>query len=204
MRNIIGVTGRKYAGKDTFAEALGHDGWKVVAFAHPLKAMMSMLLMAAGEPPDKISQMLHGGLKEVPSPSLCGQTPRHAMQTLGTEWRDTVGTNLWTTILQRHIEAYPDDRYVISDVRFLHEADMIRSMGGVIVKIVGRGDRNAHSDHASEQEIYAITADYVVNNSGSIPDLYTRAAGIAFNVEHRTPVKVRPDMANLSNFLTGE
>jgi len=59
---------------------------------------------------------------------------------------------------------------VISDVRFPHEVDVIREMGGIIVKI-NRNDVDLSDVHASETEMDEIEPDYVIDNNGSIKDL---------------------------------
>jgi hypothetical protein len=59
----------------TMMSTLGR--WRQVKFAGPLKSMCMALGLTEAH--------IEGHLKEVPCELLCGQTPRHAMQTLGTE-----------------------------------------------------------------------------------------------------------------------
>jgi len=59
---------------------------------------------------------------------------------------------------------------VISDVRFPHEVDVIREMGGIIVKI-DRTCVDCTDCHASETEMDKIEPDYIIDNNGSIKDL---------------------------------
>ena len=201
--HIIGVAGRKGSGKSTFASILANDGWEEVAFATVLKDMLKVLFMDAGISPPTAVEMVDGSLKEMPTPVLGGKTPRHAMQTLGTEWRDTIDRYLWTNILLARIQNRPDMDFVITDVRFPHEVDAIHRAGGKVVKLVGRGNENDLSNHLSEVEVDTLVADYVIDNSGDIPDLHTKAVGLGWLVR-RANLRVRPDMQDLHKFLTQE
>jgi hypothetical protein len=48
--------------------------------------------------------MTSGDLKEVPVDCLDGQTPRRAMQLLGTEWGRTLSADLWINAWRRAAE----------------------------------------------------------------------------------------------------
>lgn len=65
-----------------------------------------------------------------------------------------------------------DDDYVISDVRFLNEANAIRKMGGVLLKVYGRLVNEAHTDHISENELNDFRFDYEISNDTTFDDLY--------------------------------
>ena len=47
--------------------------------------MLRKLLACQGADAEMIRRMIDGDLKEAPTPLLEGRTPRHAMQTLGTD-----------------------------------------------------------------------------------------------------------------------
>ena len=169
---IIGLTGRKQSGKDTAAQALIEKDFMQVAFAAPMKIMIATLLEYQGVPEEVIMEMLHGSLKEVPTVYLGGQTPRHALQTLGTEWgRNQMGKDFWAAIGVNVAEGAP--RAVITDVRFENEAALIRARGGEIWKIE-RPDRptSDFDNHASEAEIDTLVVDRVIVNSGTIETLH--------------------------------
>ena len=86
---IIGLTGLAGSGETTVARHLmGMHGFVRHRMAEPLKSMLKALGLT--------EQQIDGDLKEVPCELLGGKTPRHAMQTLGTEWgRDLISQNLW-------------------------------------------------------------------------------------------------------------
>jgi hypothetical protein len=134
--------------------------------------MLRTLYTAAGEDRDVIEEKLEGYLKEEPCPILGGQTPRWAMQSLGTEWRNMIDANLWSNIWQHRVSdlLLTGQRVVCTDVRFHHEADMIKSMGGRLVRI-SRGSAVKTDLHPSEQEMLEIKVDFEIDNSGTMMEL---------------------------------
>lgn len=144
---IIGLSGYAGSGKSTAAAALVDIGWSQRKFAGPLKAMMRALLDAQGATPEKIERMIEGDLKEVSSLYLGGQTPRYAMQALGTEWgRLRLTDSIWVDAALRTVKGPT----VFDDVRFDNEAEAIRALGGIIVRIERPGVGPV-SDHVSER-----------------------------------------------------
>lgn len=162
---LIGLIGAKGSGKDTFAKPLVENDWVNLKMAGPLKEMMYTLLDIAGINSDDVDRMIEGDLKEVPSPVLQGKTPRYAMQTLGTEWRNLMGQNLWLDIWKNQVKSarmYGED-IVCTDIRFEHEAKAIRGMDGWLIRIVREGQSSSDT-HSSESEMNSIVAHFTVNN----------------------------------------
>jgi hypothetical protein len=157
---IVGFTGKIGAGKTTAATELLARGFVRVRFAGILKDMMKVL----GLTDDQVD----GAHKETPCPLLCGRTPRHAMQTIGTEWgRNLIGNDLWVNAWRKRVTCLPPRTHVVADdVRFANEADTIRSMGGVVVRIVRMAEKNAKwHEHVSEQGDFRV--DLTVMNNGT-------------------------------------
>jgi hypothetical protein len=171
---LVGLVGYKGSGKGVASAALVRDrGFVLRKFADPLKNMLRALLRANGLDVDTIERMIEGDLKEKPSVELNGQTPRHAMQTLGSEWgRDLISRTLWVDTLKRSVKAdlYFGNRVVVDDVRFVNEAEAIRRLGGKLAYIHRRG-LVADTQHQSEREIALIGCDYTVYNDSDIPSL---------------------------------
>lgn len=179
----IGFCGPAGAGKSTAAWRLVQR-WRFtrVRFAGPLKAMM----LALGLDPEQVD----GGLKEVPTPLLCGRTPRQAMQWLGTEWgRDLIGESLWIAAWQAAVERVPlqkpwRDRanlIVADDVRFANEAAAIRDRGGLVVRIERHGAGSmSGGEHASERREFA--PDMVVQNSAELAAFHAEIDALAISL----------------------
>lgn len=179
---LIAMTGAKGSGKDTFAQVLvGEFGFVHTRFADPLKNMLRTLFRDAGIDPE---EYIEGPFKEVPCDLLCGKTPRHAMQTLGTEWRDMIDRKLWTRLWRARVDhlLQAGTDVVVTDCRFIHEAAAVRELGGLMVR-VERPTRRNDDQHVSETEMMLIDPDEVVLNIGSIQQLHQKAR--SFIRDHR-------------------
>jgi hypothetical protein len=158
---LVGIAGKAGSGKSTAAQVLIDAGWTRVKMAGPFKDMLRAMGLT--------ERHIEGDLKEVPCDLLQGQTPRHAMITLGTEWgRDIIGPNLWIDLASRRIKDALDAgcSVVVDDIRFDNEADVIRNLGGCTVRI----DRasGVAVDHKSEA---GVSADIEYKNNGSVSEL---------------------------------
>jgi len=163
-RRIIGFCGLIGSGKTSAAlHLVNAHNWRRLRFADPLKAALRALGCTDTE--------IDGDRKEVPSGLLCGHTPRHAMQTLGTEWgRDMIGPDFWENAWCVALARVPAGiSVVVDDVRFPSEARIIRNLSGLLVR-VERPEVTA-TDHISEQ--FTLPVDVVVNNNGSLVELFT-------------------------------
>lgn len=190
---IVGIAGRRGSGKNTVASALAAEGFMSYSLAQPIKDAVRILF-------DWGDVHVNGELKEKVDCKY-GVSPRYVMQSLGTDWgqdllsrdtrfADTTGRRLW---VKRMFDYYdrivgPGGDMVVSDVRFVHEAQAIQDAGGVIIRVwrseiepnklemFGRRIRHIlgsnHPDcHASELEVNQIAADYVIVNDGSVLDV---------------------------------
>jgi len=96
---------------------------------------------------------------------------RRMLQVIGTEaGRDIHGEDCWVKIARQKIVS-TDSPVAVVNVRYQNEADMIRDLGGVIVRVTrpGVGPVNGHSSDNQE-----IRADYEIENDGSIEDLHAK------------------------------
>ncbi len=181
---VIGIIGKKRHGKDVIgAQLIAHHNFIRYGFADPLKrGAMEMFGFS--------NEQMWGDLKEVVDPRW-GITPREVLQILGTEllqfdihkYTDNlkhVGRNIWAHRFKVWYEEQQSKNVVITDVRFQHEVDVIRSLGGYIWKVerpyIDRGD-----SHPSEVEMEKITdIDHHILNEGTIIELNNKI-DIIFN-----------------------
>jgi hypothetical protein len=196
LRNapFIGITGKAGSGKTLAANWFLRNHVQVVkfAFAKSLKTMVYELIRESIPKtwPHKAGEYIDDPiLKETPIPFLANQTARHLMQTLGTEWgRQTVHPDFWVAIAANKIERTLASGFksgtnykllaLFDDVRFANEAAMLRSYGGVILR-VERPDTAKPAEiaaHASEEMDFA--ADVTLVNDGTPEDLHAMLAEI--------------------------
>lgn len=170
LPDVVAFNAPAGGGKSTAAHYLVESyGYTLVKFAAPLKAMVRLLGLTDAH--------IEGGLKEVPCQLLCGKTPRHAMQTLGTEWgRDIIGADLWANAWRKMACDVLDQggRVVCDDMRFANEEAVARRLGGIIIRLGGRG--GIDGEHVSES--YRPDADAVVWNSGDLASLHYGIDGV--------------------------
>lgn len=166
---LIGITGKAGVGKSFFAEKLVKKGFVLVKFAGPLKKMLRSIGLSEDE--------IEGQLKTTPCSLLGGKTPRFAMQTLGTEWgRNIIGEDFWLNLYAMQVNKFVNN-VVTDDVRFQNEAELIRSMGGIIVELVyPPGIDTNKSSHVSEAGIS--NPDFVIVNDRSDEAYYTFMAAV--------------------------
>lgn len=165
---IIGVTGKKRAGKDTVAAYLEErHGFARVAFADPVKDLAYRL-----DPLIEFNKSFHDlqyvvdlvgweDAKAVPH-------VRQTLQRLGNEIREVLGPEVWVD--HAMIKAARNKRTVISDVRYPNEASKIRAQGGRVIKII-RPDQETTDTHPSETGVDLISPDFTIVNDRSKEDL---------------------------------
>lgn len=191
---LIGLTGKAGAGKDAVADRLCNQfGFVRASFAAPIKIMLEALLSYVGEDHAWLHERR---LKERTIASLRA-TPRHMMQTLGTEWgRQCMRPSFWLDLQALHlglaesIDAPVHDRIVLTDCRFPNEAAWIRQHGGEVVRIV-RDQAAAIRTHASETQMDSIEPDTTIWNHGpTLEGLHALVDGLAATLgcEPREPM----------------
>lgn len=169
---IIGITGKIGSGKTTLAKQLIADGFVEYGMADPIKEIGRIFGFSNeqlyGTQQQKLEVHEHWGI-----------SARTFLQKIGTDvFREFLPTvipdmkierTVWADIFNLIRKNNPDVNYVISDVRFLDEADLIRSCGGLIVRTERRNgvtsvDGVEHV-HASELQMSQIIADRNINNN---------------------------------------
>lgn len=174
---LIGLTGLAGTGKDTVRRMLEEDHeFAGLAFADPIRHMLGALLAESGF---STQWMYDRALKEQPIDGL-GVSYRELAQTLGTEWGRKLQPELWVRIAGQFIvdlRSQGERQFVISDVRFPNEAAWIKEAGGEVWRI-DRPDAPAVRSHESESQVLAIAADRVLDNSGTVEDLWCQVAGL--------------------------
>ena len=140
---IIGICGLIGSGKGTVGDILVEQGFTKVSFADKLKDGVATIFgwnraMLEGDTDESRNW------REQPDDFWTQETgrnitPRIVLQEFGTEcMRDGFDDSIWVSLLKKQMLDNPGD-YVVPDVRFRNEQDMIRKLGGEIWR-VQRGD----------------------------------------------------------------
>jgi len=189
MSNIIAICGAKRSGKDVLAKYLvATRGFKKLSFAEPLKKAVRELFnfndIQVGIDEDNAV----GDEKEIID-ERWGISPRKALQFFGTEIMQhaidelipNTNRGFLADILLSRISCDSCDSYVISDMRFLHEYNKLKSSAKIrsliIVKIsrpsinIVESAGGVRDTHISENEYIDIPYDVEIINDGSISDL---------------------------------
>ena len=168
------------SGKSVIAHHLvAVHGFVLLKFAGPLKAMTRALFAELGDDATTIEDRVEGGLKEIYVHAL-RHTPRYVMQRLGTEFgRDCLHPDVWADIVKERAQKYlaAGQSVVIDDMRYLNEAEAVRSVGGYCIRVVRLG---AHitSSHSSEGGLDKVGM-LSIDNSGTIDQLRRYADTLA-------------------------
>lgn len=100
-------------------------------------------------------------------------TGREFLQFYGTEaHRELFGTDFWVEKLADSL--HPDLVTVVTDVRFDNEAELIKRLGGLMMRVTREQVDALPGDHASEVPISDSLIDYEIDNSGTMDDLISR------------------------------
>ena len=174
--HLIGICGKKGAGKDLFSSYLNEDlKWNTIAFAKPIKEAAKTIFLL------KDSQV-NGTLEEKETFDVRWEkTPRQLLQELGTEVGRAMDPELWVKRCFLEIDQRPGDSgWIITDVRFINEAEALKAKGGVLIKIIREhSGTGVCESHISEQQISGIVPDITIYNSGTKEDLKKRAREVS-------------------------
>ena len=187
LPQIIGITGRKFNGKDTLGNYLVNNyNYMKLSYAEPIKEISRILFGFNDE-------QLYGGLKEIIDENW-NTSPRTIMQFLGTEiFRKQmnqvipdIGENFWIKCLEvkmlNILKENPSQKFVICDVRFPNELEAIKKLGGIVIRV--KRDLNTNNDtHESEKYIENLDVNYEFSNNGTVQQLYDNFEEV-FNPHH--------------------
>lgn len=149
--NVIGVSGKARAGKDTLFAIAEKDGFIKLSFAEELKRQ-------AREDFGLTNEQTDGSLKEVPTDLLDGNTPRSCLIELGNLYRRYRPT-FWVDIVVNKIKANPSGKFMVTDVRYPNEADALREVGGIILRLERHPARDSMVDEKTKLSISETALD---------------------------------------------
>lgn len=158
---IIGISGKRGAGKDLLGGILVYHGVKRFSFAGSLKDECKRLFNIGEE-------HVNGNLKEVPQEKLGNHSPRELMIDFGQFARKfSLNGMFWVNWLYNNklAQLAPDQLACVTDVRFKNEADFIRNKGGIIIRLERKPELNIYKgviNDPSETELDDYKFDMVL------------------------------------------
>lgn len=176
---IIALIGLKGSGKDTVARMIvdQFDNVQTVAFADPIKKVINDLFELDPSNNDQydafkrthVSYQLPGYFNHV----VFG---RNFVREIGMLMRSYDDNQFNQYVLDR-MQNEPESIWVVTDVRFDNEFDMLSSLGAKMIRI--NHPDCQYDGHVSERG-FDVTVDFELSNDGSLADLNTQT-GIIMN-----------------------
>lgn len=186
MTKLIGLIGEAGSGKDTLAMYLKNNyPVETYALADPIKEITRNLFLFDDE-------QLYGSKKNIVD-ERWNITPRKSWQMIGTNIMQFGIYSLLPEMLEKvpvrqfwihHFKMWyqkflenPDNKdkiIIVTDIRFIHEANMIKELSGSLIKIERPNlDKSSNIyNHSSETESSTIKYDYYIENNSSLDELY--------------------------------
>jgi len=205
---ILGITGRIGSGKDTIADYLcTFHGYRRLSFAASLKDAIASIFGWDREMLEGTTKTSREWREQVDSwwsSRLDVEvTPRWIMQYWGTEvCRNNFHQDIWVASIENKLRQ-TSDNIVITDCRFTNELDAIKSAGGITVRVergpkpewyddamalnkgpshigwaLARESLEKFNIHASEYSSVGLEYDHVIENNGTIDELYRKVDSI--------------------------
>lgn len=191
LPKLIAISGWKGAGKDTVGSYLVHRyKYRPISFAYALKNMVSEmyqvhrfwmddrnkkempLMHMPVIPTDPFSEAIHMMLKDELSSGYW--TPR-ALCILEGSIKRSVHANYWVKKVVEEILKDEHNNYVITDMRYANEADVLKLMIPSTAAIrIERAGHSITTQDPSERNLDNYKFDAVISNEGTISDLENR------------------------------
>lgn len=165
MTYVVGMIGKAKSGKDTTGAFLIDEGFTRVAFADPVKKMLSVIFPHINFDGDKTIIVEPYGI-----------TVRDLMIKLGHDWgRKMIGETLWIDIARKKIDKLHamGRKVVVTDVRYHDEAELIMEYPRNDLVIVHRDSEGAgvSSGHITENADWTTFPCHIIENNSTLASL---------------------------------
>lgn len=175
---IVGLTGHYGSGKDATGAVLVEDfGFERVAFADEVRREVATQpwphlpwRIRSRFAFDRLRGLDGGDLAREIWTKPTSRRMRMLLQWWGTEYRRAQDPDYWLKRVGERLAAGGD--FVVTDVRFPNEVELIRRHGGEVWMV--QRDGCAGDSHVSERGIAEILCDRFVANNDTLPELQAR------------------------------
>lgn len=198
---IIAVFGKKGSGKTTVAQIAAKKGYKLIAFADPLKLTCSKVFnipeSVLNDPIAKDNMQISISLNEAALSAFLWSLSNNYVQIHPSAIDEAVGTYkgpsevytprqllqvLGTDLVRDCVDKEywvkaasakiePNNKYIFHDTRFENECDFVKNNLNGIILLVERAGQFNNDNHASEQ-FKPQNFDFKINNDSSLNDFY--------------------------------
>jgi len=172
---IIGLSGYARCGKDQVGQALVKRGWVRVSIGDEIRKALYLLNPLVSGSKRLVEAVDQYGWETAKTafPEI-----RELMQRFGGEvGRDFLGEDTLINLAFKNISE--GSRIVVTDCRWLNEAETIKARDGQMWRVVRPGNAPANS-HPGEVALDNFPFDLILNNNGTISDLES-LVGTALN-----------------------
>lgn len=180
--SLIAFCGDIGAGKDTVADYLVRShGFVTASFATPLKNTVLGVYHSLGMESRHVFGTQEDKAEAIPgllTPEGEPMTGRHALEKVGTEGFRAACPDTWILLATHQIRAAiaAGFRVAVTDARFPNEFDVVRELGGKLVRVTKLGTRAERTGHASDEAWRALQFDGIVAaEAGDLSALYADA-----------------------------
>ena len=191
---LIGIVGKARVGKDTFANVLAEELFKLTRQRYVLMAYAHELKMRVQKDFDLSYDQLWGDDKEKQDLRYAKQlggfssnpvdywSAREILQSYGEFYR-SIDYDFWVNNLFEVIDDREYKKVIITDVRHTNEAIPIIDKGGVLIKIIRDTDKVTPThgqDHISETAMDDFTnIDIVIENNKTLEEFKSSVKEVA-------------------------
>jgi hypothetical protein len=189
---IVGIKGKIGSGKTLSSNIIREIfPFTEYAMAYPIKKIGDVLGFTNAELYGTQSQKLEKN-------KHWGISGREFMQIFGTDiCRDVLPTKIpqmdkiWVRCFDIFCSDHCDENIIVSDVRFIDEAQAIKKCGGFIIEIqrpqksIGQND-DIVREHISETESDQIIPDFIIKNDSDIAELTTKIYNTITDITQKT------------------
>jgi dephospho-CoA kinase len=188
MSNLICIIGNIGTGKTTLANILKENDYEEITFAGPVKEIGLIFGFEKhelyGTQEDKLKQNEYWGvsgrefMQKFATDIMRNELPKHINMNMN---NDTI----WVRLCEKKIINLlkNNKKIIVSDGRFPDEINMIKKLGGKIIKI--KRDNPYEITHESETYISKLNADIIIDNNGTIEELKKQIINLINNKSNK-------------------